>query len=222
MYRGFKQNKKHSLTAERFYAKPRLVAGIGFPLLSTEIICQGGFCPGFSVTSRLNPYNTYLHSLIIIPNRLGQSQAFEHAFLSFFRFFRKKRHIFFVRSIETGSFLMVIARFWRKYTAPYFPFPFSRLSARVFFLSCGQKYFFPLSPPKNGIQKDPRKIFISVSRLPMLLKRNSALRSDGVPPRTGLISLFSEIFSPFPFIVFVPNPARRHRSRSSLLPCASF
>ena len=146
MYRGFKQNKKHSLTAERFYAKPRLVAGIGFPLLSTEIICQGGFCPGFSVTSRLNPYNTYLHSLIIIPNRLGQSQAFEHAFLSFFRFFRKKRHIFFVRSIETGSFLTVIARFWRKYTAPYFPFPFSRLSARAFFLSCGQKYFFPAFP----------------------------------------------------------------------------
>ena len=153
MYRGFKQNKKHSLTAERFYAKPRLVAGIGFPLLSTEIICQGGFCPGFSVTSRLNPYNTYLHSLIIIPNRLGQSQAFEHAFLSFFRFFRKKRHIFFVRSIETGSFLTVIARFWRKYTASCFPFPFSRLSARAFFLSCGQKYFFRFSRLKTAFKK---------------------------------------------------------------------
>lgn len=44
MYRGFAQNK-NTLFYRAFNAKPRLVAGIGFPLLSTEIICRGGFLP---------------------------------------------------------------------------------------------------------------------------------------------------------------------------------
>ena len=72
--------------------------------MSTEIICRGGFCPGFSVTSRLNPYNSVLYSLDIIPNPAAGSQAFEHTFFDFFEIFRQIGHIFPLCGIESRFF----------------------------------------------------------------------------------------------------------------------
>lgn len=77
--------------------------------MSTEIICRGGFCPGFSVTSRLNPYNSVLYSLDIIPNPAAGSQAFEHTFFDFFEIFRQIGHIFPLCGIESRFFVRFAA-----------------------------------------------------------------------------------------------------------------
>ena len=54
--------------------------------MSTEIICQGGFqYLGFAVTSRINPYTAFLHSLLIISKKSIPCQAFERTFLQIFQ-----------------------------------------------------------------------------------------------------------------------------------------
>ena len=57
--------------------------------MSTEIICQGGFCPEISVTSRINPYTAFLHSLFIIPNLASRVKRLNEIFLIFLKIFEK-------------------------------------------------------------------------------------------------------------------------------------
>ena len=84
---------KNTLWQRAFIAKPRLVAGIEFPLLSTEIICQDGFCLGFAVTSRINPIQRIFTQLIYNIKFVKQSQAFEQ---TFFNFLKKFFHTLFI------------------------------------------------------------------------------------------------------------------------------
>ena len=85
MYRGFCKIKTPIFRA--FSQSPRLVAGVKPPLLSTEIICQGGFCPGFAVTSRINPYIRIFTQLIYNTKPQKICQAFDITFLNFFEIF---------------------------------------------------------------------------------------------------------------------------------------
>ena len=104
MYRGFKQNKKHSLTAERSYAKPRLVAGVLPPLLSTEIICRTGFLSGIFSNFPSQP----IHRGFIQPkyntNPVPKCQAFATTFFKNFQLFLPNGHICPLSRIKAGVF----------------------------------------------------------------------------------------------------------------------
>ena len=98
MYRGFAQNK-NTLFYRAFNAKPRLVAGIGFPLLSTEIICRSGFCPGICSNFPSQPIQHIFRQLIYNTKSRLSCQAFESNFSKIFRFFSSKRNISLLRGI---------------------------------------------------------------------------------------------------------------------------
>ena len=89
MYRGFGQKKNTLfLQAERSHSKPRLVAGIEFPLLSTEIICQGASKPWVYSNFPSQPIHTHLRSLLIISKSQPPVKHLNAYFLIFFIFLK--------------------------------------------------------------------------------------------------------------------------------------
>ena len=109
------QNKNTPYFPERFYAKPRLVAGIEFPLLSTEIICQSGFKPWIYSNFPSQPIHAFLHSLLIISHSSILCQLFERTFFNFFRKFFRTLFIAHFGEIYTPTALLFIyiIIYWR-------------------------------------------------------------------------------------------------------------
>ena len=113
VYRGHPQNKNSRSSAERFRKASVSRRNLSPTFVNGNYLSRGFFLE-ISVTSRINPYTAFSHSLSIISNLSKHVKRLNEKFLNFFKFFQKKEYFSFTRHILLPYYIYAYARVKQK------------------------------------------------------------------------------------------------------------